>query len=186
MVPPTSLRVPRVRRYSGYCRSLLRFAYETITLSGCASHRIQLRFRVTCAVHYPESITTLGLASSAFARHYLRNLGWFLFLRVLRCFSSPGSPHTTILFTVCCMILHHTGFPIRKSTDQCLFAAPRGLSQLVTSFVGSWCQGIPLVLFLAWTSVSLSIRCSLMLELLCNHIYSYLVFRFWQNCYLLP
>ena len=26
-----------------------------------------------------------------FARHYLRNLGWFLFLRVLRWFSSPGS-----------------------------------------------------------------------------------------------
>ena len=30
-----------------------------------------------------------------------------------------------------------------------LFAPPRGLSQLVTSFVGSRCQGIPLVLFLA-------------------------------------
>ena len=39
----------------------------------------------------PKSIATLGLASSAFARHYSRNLGWFLFLRVLRCFSSPGS-----------------------------------------------------------------------------------------------
>ena len=33
-----------------------------------------------------------------------------------------------------------------------LFAPPRSLSQLVTSFVGSQCQGIPLVLFLAWTS----------------------------------
>ena len=28
--------------------------------------------------------------------------------------------------------------------------APRGLSQLVTSFIGSRCQGIPLVLFVAW------------------------------------
>ena len=44
----------------------------------------------------PESISTLGLASSAFARHYSRNLGWFLFLRVLRCFSSPGSPRNTM------------------------------------------------------------------------------------------
>ena len=33
-----------------------------------------------------------------------------------------------------------------------LFAPPRGFSQLVTSFFGSQCQGIPLVLFLAWTS----------------------------------
>ena len=32
-----------------------------------------------------------GLASSAFARRYLRNRCFFLFLRLLRCFSSPGS-----------------------------------------------------------------------------------------------
>ena len=50
------------------------------------------------------------------------------------------------------MTLHHGGFPIRKSTDQCLFTAPRSLSQLVTSFFGSRCQGILLMLFFAWTS----------------------------------
>ena len=33
-----------------------------------------------------------------------------------------------------------------------LFAPPRSLSQLVTSFVGSQCQGIHLMLFFAWTS----------------------------------
>ena len=43
------------------------------------------------------------------------------------------------------------GFPIRKSTDQGSFAAPRSLSQLITSFIGSWCQGIPLALLLAWS-----------------------------------
>ena len=36
---------------------------------------------------------THGLGSSAFARHYSRNHCYFLFLRVLRCFSSPRSPH---------------------------------------------------------------------------------------------
>ena len=35
-----------------------------------------------------------GLGSSAFARRYLRNHGCFLFLRLLRCFSSPGSLRT--------------------------------------------------------------------------------------------
>ena len=34
------------------------------------------------------------------------------------------------------------GFPIRKSPDQCLLAAPRGLSQLATSFIACLRQGI--------------------------------------------
>ena len=93
MVPPTSQRIPRVRRYFGYCRSLSHFAYMTLTFFGWLSHTIQLCFSVTYAVHNPGCITTSGLASSAFARHYSRNLGWFLFLSLLRCFSSGGSPH---------------------------------------------------------------------------------------------
>ena len=42
------------------------------------------------------------------------------------------------------------GCPIRKSTDQFLFANPRGLSQLTTSFVASKSQGIPHTLFLTF------------------------------------
>ena len=42
------------------------------------------------AVHTP-SCTHNGLGSSAFARRYLRNRCFFLFLRLLRCFSSAGS-----------------------------------------------------------------------------------------------
>ena len=41
------------------------------------------------------------------------------------------------------------GFPIRKSMAQSLFTAPHGLSQLTTSFIGSWCQGIHPALLLA-------------------------------------
>ena len=48
-------------------------------------------FRSNYAVHTP-GCTHPGLGSSAFARRYLRNRSFFLFLRVLRCFSSPGSP----------------------------------------------------------------------------------------------
>ena len=48
------------------------------------------------AVLNPKGISTFGLASSAFARHYSRNLNWFLFLRVLRCFSSPRSLRLTM------------------------------------------------------------------------------------------
>ena len=91
-----------------------------------------------------------GLASSDFARHYFRNLCWFLFLVLLRCFSSDGSPPTPILFNAGWQSIALPGFPIRKSTDLRLFAAPRSLSQLVASFFGSWCQGIPLAPWLAW------------------------------------
>ena len=40
------------------------------------------------------SLNCSGLGCSAFARHYLRNHSCFLFLWVLRCFSSPRSPPT--------------------------------------------------------------------------------------------
>ena len=42
------------------------------------------------------------------------------------------------------------GFPIRISVGRRIFAPNHGFSQLITSFVGSQCQGIRLVLFLAW------------------------------------
>ena len=38
--------------------------------------------------------------------------------------------------------LGHVGFPIRKSADRSVCATPRSLSQLVTSFIDDWCQGI--------------------------------------------
>ena len=61
-----------------------------------------------------------GLASSAFARHYSRNHCCFLFLRVLRCFTSPRSLHAAYVFS--CGSHRHSravrGFPIRKSWRQ--------------------------------------------------------------------
>ena len=41
----------------------------------------------------PGPPKTSGLGSSPFARRYSENRCYFLFLRLLRCFSSPGSPH---------------------------------------------------------------------------------------------
>ena len=42
----------------------------------------------------PRSITTSSLGSSSFARHYSRNRFFFLFLQVIRCFSSLRSLFT--------------------------------------------------------------------------------------------
>jgi hypothetical protein len=49
-------------------------------------------------VHNPGTKGT-GLASFPFARRYLGNRCFFLFLRVLRCFSSPGYPRCSYEFT---------------------------------------------------------------------------------------
>ena len=100
-------------------------------------------------VHTPEC-THSGLGSFLFARRYSGNRFFFLFLCLLRCFSSAGSPPMTILFTIGYPRSARTGFPIQKSAGHRICAPPRSLSQLITSFVGSQCQGIHLVLFLAW------------------------------------
>src|SRR5690606_33341819 len=67
-----------------------------------------------------------GLASSSFARHYSRNHGCFLFLRVLRCFTSPGSPPMPMDSAWDDAALPASGFPIRTSPDQSLVSgSPR-------------------------------------------------------------
>ena len=83
-----------------------------------------------------------GLGWSGFARRYFRNHYCFLFLWVLRWFTSPRSRRIAMDSRYGNRCLHRLGSPIRKSPDQSLFAAPRGLSQLTTSFIAVICQGI--------------------------------------------
>ena len=72
---------------------------------------------------------------------------------------------------------HHAfsmiGFPIRTSTDQSLFAAPRSFSQLITSFVVSESQGIPHTLLFASYSSTVKgyLFCALMINYFCSLIY---------------
>ena len=70
------------------------------------------------------------------------SLFYFLFLRVIRCFSSPGSLHYTIYSCNDTITLLMVSSLIRISTDLGLFATPRSFSQLVTSFFGAMYQGI--------------------------------------------
>ena len=66
---------------------------------------------------------TCGLGSFPFARRYLGNHCCFLFLRLLRCFSSPRSPLKPMYSATDVSSLHETGFPIQKSPDQSLFSS---------------------------------------------------------------
>ena len=91
MGPPASRRIPRVLRYSGTGCSLLLFAYAAFTLSGRAFQPCSAKNSLClCRPATPMSML-FGLGSFPFARRYSGNRCFFLFLRVLRCFSSPGS-----------------------------------------------------------------------------------------------
>ena len=106
MVLPGSRRVPRVPRYSGSGRgSLSLVAYGAITLCRRSFQIVRLRNRFVtprrhCSGAKPGPATPPlqrlqtwhndGLGCSLFARRYWGNRVCFLFLRVLRWFTSPG------------------------------------------------------------------------------------------------
>ena len=91
MVPPTSHKVSRVSWYSGSCHAAFPFTYGAFTLFGRLSQNRSVRIGRSFMQSLTPECTHSGLGSSAFARRYLQNRVFFLFLRVLRCFSSPGS-----------------------------------------------------------------------------------------------
>jgi hypothetical protein len=135
MVPADSHKASPTSRYSGYHYHVKTYVYGTVTLYGLTFQKVQLHFYNHVVVLQPHACRNMyGLGSFPFARHYSGNHCYFLFLRLLRCFSSAGSLYIVSL---------RTGCPIRKSTDQSLSAAPHSLSQLVTSFIASETQGIP-------------------------------------------
>ena len=103
----------------------------------CVSTTLRLTSGIHIIVRNPECIATLGLASFHFARRYFENRCFFLFLRLLRCFSSAGFPLYSYVFTAQYVSIAHVGCPIRKSAGLWLFAPLRSLSQLITSFFGS-------------------------------------------------
>ena len=148
-----AIGLPVVFRLSGWCRQiqtgflqprptqdtakwLISFAYGAITRSGRLFQAFLLKIVLPRRSPTTPAGTPAGLASSAFARHYSRNHFCFLFLRLLRCFSSAGS-------RLCRYVFNISGCPIRTPADQGSFAPPRRFSQLTASFVASESQGIP-------------------------------------------
>ena len=67
------------------------FAYGAFTLSGWLSQNHSAIRHESIIVVLTPGCTHPGLGSFHFARRYFGNRFFFLFLRLLRCFSSPGS-----------------------------------------------------------------------------------------------
>ena len=103
------------------------------------------------------------------------------------------SVHSVPLLRLCIYLriheLPHAGSPIRISAALWIFAPPRGFSQLIASFFGSQCQGIPLVLFFAWPSecssvtTSLSSSCFLLSRFSWLFLSLYSVFNVQASCF---
>ena len=95
MVPADSHRVPRAPRYSGSHYGGRNFGYGAVTRCGATFQTLLLASTVRRRgpTTPGERISTVpGLGWSPFARHYWGNHCCFLFLEVLRCFSSLRSP----------------------------------------------------------------------------------------------
>ena len=91
----TRFQVPRTTLDTA---SLISFFYRTFTFFGSPSQTILFLLISRLCSPNPKFASKLGLGSSAFARHYSQNRFFFLFLLVLRCFSSQRSPsYTTLL-----------------------------------------------------------------------------------------
>src|SRR5215471_4518997 len=147
MVSADSRRVSRAPRYSGTgfeSRSLLstRLSRSMEPLPRGLQLMTGLVTLLLPALQPPLDRNPLGLGCCDFARHYFRNRGFFLFLQVLRWFTSLSLLISDYEFIRLYCGFTAVGFPIRTSPGQSLLAALRGLSQLATSFIACFCQGI--------------------------------------------
>ncbi len=96
MVPAGSRWISRVPRYSGAdstrsATSLTGLSPSAALLPRSFCCRSSVSFLSVLQPRLPRCHGA-GLGFGAFARHYLHYHFCFLFLRVMRCFSSPGSP----------------------------------------------------------------------------------------------
>ena len=95
----------------------LHFVYRVVTFFDLPFQVIRLWIMILLLRSLPRLNYSNGLGCSDFARHYSRNHFCFLFLRVLRCFSSPGSPCITIYSLCNNAMLFALSSLIRISTD---------------------------------------------------------------------
>ena len=96
-----------------------------------------------------------GLGCSPFARHYWGNHCLFSFPAGTKMFQFPALASCYAR----CHSFRMTGCPIRKSSDQRLFAPTQSLSQLITSFIASESQGIRHAPFFTFLIHSLTLAC---------------------------
>ena len=142
MVLVDSHGISRVPRYSGTCRESAH-----CRLRGChplwpiVPDRSTNRSICNSLALKPDGPYNPTVQAQWFGLFRVRSpllaesLTCFLFLEVLRWFTSLRCPPQPMDSAEDLPVLAGRGFPIRKSPGQSLFAAHRGLSQLTASFI---------------------------------------------------
>ena len=139
MVLADSDRISHVPPYSGYCYLLNYFVYGAITLIAILSKMFHYNLLRILQSYNPKLAET--------------NLVWAIST------SLAATTEITIVFSSYAYldvsvqrvsvfrqhVFNMLGFPIRKCPDQKIFASPRTLSQLITSFFAFESLGIPRV-----------------------------------------
>jgi hypothetical protein len=151
MVPADSCGVSRVPHYSGCPWSCLGFRLRAFHPLGSDFPFASPNLHSLVSGSYNPGGNASGLGYVRVRSPLLaESLSYFLFLRLLRCFTSPGFASLSLFDSgKNGRILIPPGYPIRKSPDHRVFAAPRSLSQLITSFIACQHQGIHCVPFIS-------------------------------------
>ena len=88
-----------LRGWSPYLQTGYHVSRSTLFSSSAAVVYVTITlFRLPSQIILLTAFWLLGFCS--FVRHYSRNLVWFLFLGLLRCFTSPGSPLINTLLLI--------------------------------------------------------------------------------------
>ena len=137
MVLPASHKVSRVSWYSGSELALMTFTYEAVTPYGTAFQLSSVsQSCILCSVRNPGNKFPVWALSFSLAATKKID------------FSFSSSRYLDVSVPWVCLPypmysgkdtipLRMVGFPIRKSSDQSLLTAPRGISVLVPSFIDS-------------------------------------------------
>ena len=116
-------------------RVSLDFGYGDFTLCVGTFHFLLLSIEIPRrGPTTPEASLRFGLIR--FRSPLLTESILFLFLRLLRCFTSPGIAYPSLFYSGRNNdVLPPLGYPIRESPDQSVLTAPRSLSQLIAPFI---------------------------------------------------
>ena len=120
------------------------FVYVAITLFGRLFHAGSTNGTTSTLWPYDprRSLRNFGFRLFRFRSPLLSESLLFSFPPGTEMVHFPGFASPTYVFSRRYIEFVDVGFPIRRPPDQSLFAAPRSLSQLTTSFIACWRQGI--------------------------------------------
>ena len=121
-----SCRISRVLQYSGYPPACFNFTYETITLFGATFQTLQLSKHGHYAGPSPQQYYYCWFGLFPVRSPLLRkSLSYFLFLMVLRCFSSHGSLRVYYVFVYGYHTFNVVSFLIRRSPAELICSLPK-------------------------------------------------------------